>query len=879
MVLPRTARGRSGVTVSVPMRRTLHEWFRRQAEETPDAVAITFDGQHFTYAALLARSNQVANHLRKFGVRPDEPVGIFLDRSFEMVVALLGILQAGGAYVPLDPFFPQTRLDYMVENSGMRVLITHREFDQRLQIRPRVVVRLDSDWNEIEKSSLGSSLPPQVSSENLAYILYTSGSTGKPKGVEIPHSAVVNLLMSMQHEPGFHAGNKLLAVTTLSFDIAVLELFLPLVSGGTVVIANREEAYDPMQLMQRIRESQCDLMQATPTTWRALIDAGWPGSENLKVLCGGEALTPDLARELLPRCAELWNMYGPTETTVWSIIQKVTSADGPIPIGWPIANTEAFVLDANRNVVPQGLVGELYIGGAGLARGYLNLADLTEDRFIHNPFARNALLYRTGDLARTLPDGAVQCMGRVDSQVKIRGFRIELGEVEAVLSGHSGVRQCVVTAFENSPDDKILVAYIESQPGPPPTINDLRAYLKTKLPEYMVPSVFVSMPRLPLSPNGKIDRKALPPPSEQRMEVEESFVPPNDALEQTLAQIWSKILKVKRVGLRDDFFELGGHSFAAVVLLTEVRKLTGKNLPLSVLFEASTIAAMANILRKDGWAPSWSSLVGMQTFGTRPPLFLVHGAEGNVLLYRQLTSHMGNDQPVYGLQSLGLSGDGQFQTTVQEMAAQYIKEIVTVQPKGPYFVGGYCLGGIIAFEIARQLNSLGEKTGLVIMLDTYNNYVLSRRKMLMQTPTHLLQNVWFHIANTLSIPSQDRTKFLKEKLDITFTRLGIRFQTAYHFLRRSSRHAAETGYPHLSVKKANDRAAIQYVPQLYNGRVAVIRPKTNFAGLRSPTLGWNGFVHGDLDVRELAVYPKGMLVEPFCRALAEMLNRCLEEAR
>ncbi|HEY4281440.1 MAG TPA: amino acid adenylation domain-containing protein, partial [Chthoniobacterales bacterium] len=398
---------------------TLHEWIEHQAQKTPQARAVTFDGRHLSYAELLRRANHVANRLQKLNIGLEEPVGLCVERSLDMVVGLLGILKAGGAYIPLDPFFPQARLDYMVKDSGMRFLVTHRGFDQNLQLRPPVVVSLDSDWEQVAETN-GDHRPSPGGSKNLAYVLYTSGSTGKPKGVEITHSSLVNFLWSMQREPGFHAGNTLLAVTTLSFDIAGLELFLPLVSGGTVAVASREDAYDPERLMERMQESQCDVMQATPTTWRALVDAGWSGSRNLKVLCGGESLSSDLARELLPRCMELWNMYGPTETTIWSAIHRVTSVDGPVPIGRTIANTEAFVLDATRNIVPAGSLGELYIGGAGLARGYLRLPDLTKEHFIQSPFEANALLYKTGDLARVRPDGGLQWVGRVDSQVKIR---------------------------------------------------------------------------------------------------------------------------------------------------------------------------------------------------------------------------------------------------------------------------------------------------------------------------------------------------------------------------------------------------------------------------------------------------------------------------
>jgi amino acid adenylation domain-containing protein len=855
----------------------LHEMIERQVLASPEGPAVSFDGRVLSYSELNYRANQFAHHLAGLGVGPDQLVGVCIERSIEMVVALLGILKAGGAYVPLDPAFPQSRLDYMVEDSGMRVLVTHRALDQKLKVRPPVVVHLDSDSDEIMSCSGDFVGPTHMNSNRLAYVLYTSGSTGRPKGVEIPHSAVVNFLLSMQREPGFTAKNTILAVTTLSFDIAGLELYLPLVSGGRLVIASREDAYDPTRLMRKMADCQCDVMQATPATWRALIGVGWRGSANLKVLCGGEAFPPDLARELLSRCAELWNMYGPTETTIWSAIHKVTVADGPIPIGRPIANTQIFILGVERNAVPIGSVGELYIGGAGLAQGYLHRPELTQERFIQSPFDPNARLYKTGDLARRLPTGEIEYLGRIDHQVKIRGFRIELGEVEAVLSKHAGIKQCVVTAREDTPDDKVLVAYFEAQGDGTLDLSELRAHLKKEIPEYMVPSAFVRMEKLPLTPNGKIDVKALPAPNQGVVEAKGAFVAPRDAVEDTLAQLWSKILKVKRVSINDDFFELGGHSLLAVRVIMEIEKIYHRRLPLATLLQAPTINGLAQVLRKENWQPSWSSLVPIQPLGSKPPLFLVHGAEGNVLLYRQVTSHLGLDQPVYGLQSQGLNTEGNFSTTVHDMAAEYIKEIVELQPHGPYFLGGYCLGGTIAFEIAQQLTDQGQKVEVVIMLDTYNDSAVStgRTQAILQKPLHLLQNLWFHAANATSIRGEDRKKFLSEKMDIALTRLGIRFRTAQSQFRRLAGHASQNGYPHLMIKRVNDDAAAQYLPRPYAGRVAIIRSKGSFVNYDSPDLGWGPFVREGLEIHALEVYQKGMLIEPFCRLLAEKLRLCL----
>jgi amino acid adenylation domain-containing protein len=859
-------------------RSCLHQLFAEQVARTPNRVAQVFDGREMTYGELDERSNRLANRLRSLGVGPDQLVGLLVERSLDMLVGLLGILKAGGAYLPLDPAFPVDRLDYMVEDSKMKVLVTHRGLEKNLSVLPTTIVRLDSDWPAIAAAGASTTTSVAPNAENLAYFLYTSGSTGKPKGVAVPHSAIVNFVLSMREEPGFTEADTLLAVTTLSFDIAGLELYLPLITGGKVVIASTEDAHDPVRLRERISESRCTVMQATPATWRALIQSGWKGSPNLKILCGGEALPRDLADELLARCGQLWNMYGPTETTVWSTLQRVMPG-APVSIGKPIANTQVYILDKGMNLVPRGAVGELYIGGDGLARGYLHREELTRERFVHSPFKRGALIYRTGDLARWLPDGTLECLGRADSQVKIRSHRIELGEIEIALSAHEAVEQCMVVAREDQPGNKVLAAYfVPRSQSTPPATGDLRAHLKKSLPEYMIPSAFVCMERLPLTPNGKIDRKALPKPEGGRAHAVLNSVAARDALDQMLLQIWSKVLGVKRLGLRDNFFDLGGHSLAAVQVMAEVKNLTGKTVPLATLFRASTVEALADILRQDGWKPLWSSLVPIRPQGTKAPLFLVHGAEGNVLLYRQMTQYLDPEQPVYGLQSQGLKGNAEFATTFPEMAAAYIKEIRTVQPHGPYHLGGYCLGGVIALEIARQLTDAGEEVGNVMMLESYNLRSVSLKNFRFQAPIRCLQNIWFHAANFFALRPAERWKFLQEKIDIATGRIGIRLKAVLHSLRNLGSAGTQDDYPHLRVKRANDDANWHYEPQPYDGRVTVIRPKCYFVGQKSEDFGWGGVVSGKLEVRELPVYPKAILTEPFCRELAEAMNESLRNA-
>ena len=582
-----------------PREACLHHLVAQQVEFVPEKVAVACGGVTLTYRELDRRANRLARRLMKSGVQPNVLVGVCVDRSIDMVVAVLGILKAGGAYVPLDPAYPADRIQYILDDARAPVLLTEDSLVHSLSSTKAEIVCLDRDAESIALFD-SSPVSARACAADLAYVIYTSGSTGKPKGVQVEHRAIVNFLLSMQREPGFGREDVLLAVTTLSFDIAGLELYLPLITGGEVVIAKRGEAQDPLALMKRLGEREFTMMQATPATWRALLSVGWNGSAKLKILCGGEAFPLDLAQSLLPRSSELWNMYGPTETTVWSTVHRIKTTDGPIPIGHPIANTQVYVLDTDRNLVAQGAIGELYIGGDGLARGYLDRQELTKERFVPSPFLPKERLYRTGDLARWLPDGTLECLGRIDNQVKIRGFRIELGEIETVLSRHPAVKQCVVVAREDTPGDKRLVAYFEGQDGVNISVTDLRVCLKRELPDYMLPAVFVQLNTLPLTPNGKIDRKGLPLPEENRLEAEGEFLAPRDGVEQALADIWSKVLGVKKIGVHDDFFESGGNSLSAIAMLLEVQKATEHMVVLWKFLQRPTIEALATILRKDG---------------------------------------------------------------------------------------------------------------------------------------------------------------------------------------------------------------------------------------------------------------------------------------
>jgi amino acid adenylation domain-containing protein/FkbM family methyltransferase len=595
-----------------PRDKYIQELFEEQVEKLPDAIAVVCEDEQLTYRELNRRANQLAHYLIKQGVGPETLVGICAERSLEMIIGLLGILKAGGAYLPLDPEYPKDRLAFMLEDTCAPVLLTQKKLagglsdedglgrslrtiqNPKSKIGNRVVVCVDGDWEEISKES-EENPGSKAAADNLAYVIYTSGSTGKPKGVQATHGALVNFLESMRQQPGITSKDTLLAVTTLSFDIAGLELYLPLTVGARVVMMRREAAANGRELSEKVTGSGATIMQATPATWRLLLESGWQGSKQLKILCGGEALPRELANELLDRCGSLWNMYGPTETTIWSTVYPVYSSDGAILVGRPIANTRLYILDRYLQPVPIGVSGELCIGGAGVTRGYINRPELTAEKFITDPFSSEsgARLYKTGDLARYLPDGNIEFLGRIDHQVKIRGFRIEPGEIEAVLSQHAAVREAVVVSREDVPGEKRLVAYLVLSKNSGSTTSELRGFLQQKLPDYMIPSVFVFLESLPLTPNGKIDRRALPAPDHARPEMEEGYVAPRTLIEELIAEIWAEVLKLEKIGIHDNFFDLGGHSLVATQVISRARESFQVELPLRRLFESPTIAGLA----------------------------------------------------------------------------------------------------------------------------------------------------------------------------------------------------------------------------------------------------------------------------------------------
>lgn len=575
----------------------LHDMFLAAARDHAESVAVEFGDSAITYAELEKRSAVLAGQLKSMGVKPGVLVGIYMERCADMVVALLGILRAGGAYVPIDPEYPRERIEYMVGNAAVGIVVTqsHRDKDVIGEAIRRVCV------DTLNVNSAAETTPPvgwnPPTPEDLAYVIYTSGSTGKPKGVKVPHRALVNFMTTMKETPGMSNDDVLLAVTTLSFDIAGLELFLPLVTGAKVHMVSRETAMDGSSLTQLLETAGITMMQATPSTWRIMIEAGWKGTPILKALCGGEPLPLELARELVPRCKSLWNMYGPTETTIWSTCYPITNVDGPILVGRPIANTQIYILDERLKPVPVGVTGEIYIGGDGVTHGYMNLAEQTAKAFLPNPFrpeSSGAMMYKTGDLGRYLPDGDIEHCGRIDNQVKVRGFRIELGEIENTLATHTGVKQAICVVKEFSAGDTRIAAYMVLENGGEPDDLEMKDYLGGKLPAYMIPQHFLGIDELPLTPAGKIDRKKLQADLEiGGDQTLTEYAAPETPTEIRVAGIWKDILKLDRIGKHDNFFNIGGHSLLAARVISRLNKEFNLVIKLGELFQRPTIEGLA----------------------------------------------------------------------------------------------------------------------------------------------------------------------------------------------------------------------------------------------------------------------------------------------
>lgn len=683
---------------------------RRHAALAPDDVAVACGDETLTYAQLDRRATALARVLRARGVVPGTLVAVFVERSVDMLVAVVGIHAAGGAYVPIDPTYPEERVAFMLGDSQAPVVVTH----ERLRaVLPRVPVDVVTFEEAASDTGEHDVVPLEPDPNRLAYVIYTSGSTGRPKGVLIEHGCVANLLAGVEPAIPIGRGDTLVALASLSFDMSVLDVYLPLVNGARMVVATRETATNPRALSALMQRCGVTHMQATPSTWRMLIDSGWSGQRGLTIVTGGEALPAPLAVQLLERADRVFNFYGPTEATVWATMRRVTPDD--VTIGTPLANVRAHILDGHGHASPVGVTGELHLGGDGLARGYLNRPELTAERFIADPIDPGSRLYRTGDLGRYRDDGSIEYLGRNDFQVKLRGHRIELGEVEDALASQPGVRSAIATVREDVPGDPRLIGYVAVGSNADISASMLRRALLRSLPSYMVPDTVVVLDDLPLNDNGKLDRKRLPPPATRAHES--AGVAPRTPLEARLLAIWEEVLDLRHIGVTDDFFDLGATSITAARVFERIERELGASLPISPLFQAPTIERLAALIEAGRPERRWNSLVPIQPLGTKTPIFCIHGGAGTILHFQPLARRFGTDQPFYGLQMQGLYGDAPPHIEIPQMAKHYIREIRSVQPHGPYLIFGYCFGGIVAFEIVRQLRSAGEQVTVLVSIN------------------------------------------------------------------------------------------------------------------------------------------------------------------
>ena len=872
--------------MSYPREQLLQHQFESQAEMLPDSIALIFDETRWTYGELNKRANQLAHYLKTFGVGAETLVCICMERTPQMIVGILGTLKAGGAYLPLDPAYPQERLRFMLEDSRATVLLTQQRLLENLPTHAARIICLDGTDAVLEEQSEENPVS-NVKPENLAYLIYTSGSTGRPKGVAIEHRSAVAFLHWVKTVFSAQQLAGVMFSTSICFDLSIFELFAPLSIGGKVILCENALQLPALRLADEVT-----LINLVPSALAELLRADGIPMSVRTVNLAGEPLSLELVRETYRKqhVERVFNLYGPSEDTTYStgILLERESREPP-SIGRPIANTQVYLLDQHMQPVPAGAPGSLYLGGDGMARGYLNASGLTAEKFMPHPFSvePGRRLYQTGDLARYLPDGNLEFLGRADQQVKIRGFRIELGEIETVLRQHASIENAVVVVLDNGSGDKRLVAYIVLRDEERATVYDLHAFLKTRLPGYMIPAAFVTMEKLPLTPNGKLNRAALPLPERAGVEAQDAATLPRDAVELTLMQLWEGLLGISPVGMRDNFFlDLGGHSILAVRLIAMIEKQFGRRLSLATLLQGPTIEQLAMALRLEGEAVAPTPLIAINPNGSRPPFFCVHPATGGALCYVHLARHLGGDQPFYGLQAPGLDGEETPLASVEELSRRYIAAMREVQPSGPYFLGGHSFGGVVAFEMARQLQGAGDEVELLAIIDTTAPVP---EPCAPSEPNETDDARWLCDIVRVIERSLNRNVSIEYQ---EFKQLSFEEQLTFILNRLKELDL----FPHdagtkqvlglLQVEKANALALQRYVPHFYNGKISLFRAgvlhpedarDSSPQRFSDPSTGWQALSSEPVPVHVVAGDHITMITEPNVSALATKLRPYLSQ--
>jgi amino acid adenylation domain-containing protein len=847
-----------------PLDCCVHELVQVQVERTPDAIAVVESGRQLTYRDLNARANRLASYLSKRGVGPGVPVAICLKPSTDLMVTLLGVLKAGGACVPLDPNYPEERLEYMLVDTQAPLLLTQKGLLSIPARKLTETIDLPAMRGVIDQENSGQ-WESGVAPNNLAYIIYTSGSTGKPRGVLLTHAGLVNHHVAVQKLYDLESSDRVLQFSSISFDIALEEIFPTWVAGATVVLRTEVMPLGARDFLRWIGSQGITVLDLPTAYWHELVHQlseltePMPATMRL-VIVGGEKVSAQVLaawNRLVSGQIRWINTYGPSEASIIVTAYEPRTNDrveAPtiVPIGRPIANTQVYLLDPHLHPVPDGMRGELYIGGVGLARGYLNRPQLSAEKFIHNPFTSDpgARLYKTGDMARYLPNGDIEFLGRSDEQVKVRGFRVEIGEVESALAQHPSVHGSIIAVREDEAGSKQLVAYIVPERKPGPSGAELRNFLREKLPDYMIPSVFVTLDSLPLTPNGKVDKRALPEPRRVSVGRDQTGKAPRDPLQAQLAQIWESVLGQRPIGVDQNFFELGGHSLLAVRLMHSMEQTFGRRLPITMLFHAPTVERLAALLQKEEWSPAWSSLVAIRGSGAKPPFFCVHGIGGTVLRFRDLAHFLGSDQPFYGLQAQGLDGERPHHTRIEDMAAHYIAELQMVQSEGPYYIGGYSFGGTVALEMACQLRAQGQAVGLVVLLDTFPGSLKPAGALFRTYLTLPLDQQWMHFGRKArAFPRSLRRKIAMIRLP----------------------------RPLKNVRDACYGAARTHEPKPYEGAVVLFRASEKSLSSVNEASIWKDLAP-QMEICEVSGHHGNIIDQPQVRLLADELKARLETA-
>ncbi|MCG9793500.1 non-ribosomal peptide synthetase [Flavobacterium algicola] len=693
---------------------SLSALLNKQAEFSPNNIALEYKNIQITYKDLHVKVNQFAHYLDAQGVQSGDYIAVSFPRSPELVYAILAIIQCGAAYLPLDHEYPTKRVEYMMSDSEAKFLLTSEALALRLPKCDNTIL-IDDAMRSLDQYP-ETKLEKEVDPENTLYLLYTSGSTGKPKGAKITNRNVVNLLCSLENEPGIKETDRVPFISTISFDIASFELFFPLFKGAVLVLPDHETSSDGRLFYEMLDKEKISLIVATPTTYQMLLDSGWSKKLPIKIWCCGEPLPAKLAKDLIQRSEQLWTLYGPTEVTIFSSCKHIKTEDTIISVGAPIANMQYYIVDEQMNLLPPNSIGEIAIGGDGVGKGYLGKPELTASKYIPNIFSdkKDAIMYLSGDIGKLLPSNEVMCLGRIDHQVKVRGHRIEIGEIEHVLTSIKGIKSAIVLAKED-----ILVAFIVVDYTIVSEIEEIRLWrneIASQLPKFMVPHLFHILDKLPRTLNDKVDRTTLLA-YECDSHKNEECTGPRTSEEKLVADIWQDVLKKDSIDIFSNFFEMGGHSIMAVNVMIRIEKETGIRIPLSALFQHSTVEKFAKLLKVE--EITTDHLVALKSEGTKPPLFIVHGAGLNILNFVHIVNHFDKEQPVYALQGISSNGLDNWFESIETMATRYIESIEKVNPDGPYALSGFSFGGVVAFEMARQLKEKGKVVSAVVLLDTY----------------------------------------------------------------------------------------------------------------------------------------------------------------